>query len=175
MVLHEWQNIQKIGKLDATTLADIRHRSTLYKLPHLLKLIKDLRENKTPVVVYVYYRETLKKLKENLKIKKSEFVDGSVTIKKRHDIVKKFQSGKIDLLCATLGSLREGVNLTASSYVIIAEFDYTPAKMNQAISRLHRKGQKNIVSVYYMFFESGIDKHVINLVKKKNAIISKIF
>jgi superfamily II DNA or RNA helicase len=168
-------NIQKIGKLDATTLADIRHKATLYKLPHLLKLIKDLRENKTPVIVYVYYRETLKILKENLKIKKSEFVDGSVTIKKRHEIVKKFQAGKIDLLCATIGSLREGVNLTASSYVIIAEMDYTPGKNEQAIGRLHRKGQKNIVSVYYMFFESGIDKHVVNLVRKKSNLISKIF
>jgi SNF2 family DNA or RNA helicase len=167
-------NIQKIGKLDATTLADIRHRATLYKLPHVLKIVQDKLESGNPVVVYVYYRKTLQALKDNIKIKGAEYVDGQINIHERHAIVQRFQKGEIPLLCATLGSLREGVNLTYSSYVIIAESSYTPAETEQAISRLHRQGQPEIVSVFFPYWESGIDKHVMNIIRKKSDIMKKI-
>lgn len=182
LTAHNVQNadeLQKIKKIDIGKIAEVRQAVGLFKMPFLLSGIEDtLCKQDGPIIIYVYYRETGKVLKETLekryKDKTVVYVNGEVPIKKRAAIVEKYQNGNIDILVATIGALREGVNLTKGQVVMFLELDWTPANIEQAIARLHRKGQEGIVYVYFYICKWGIDSQINTLLKNKKRIISKI-
>jgi SNF2 family DNA or RNA helicase len=173
------EELQKVKQIDIAKIAETRQAVGLFKMPFLLSGIEDtLCKQDGPIIIYVYYRETGRILKETLIKRYPEknvvYVNGAVSIKKRAGIVNTYQKGEIDILVASIGALREGVNLTAGQVVMFLELDWTPANIEQAIARLHRKGQDGTVYVYFFICKWGIDYRINTLLKNKKRIISKI-
>lgn len=89
----------------------------------------------------------------------------------RQKEVNKFQnddSCKLFIGCAP--ACREGLTLTAASYVIFIDTEWSPAYVQQAYSRAHRIGQKNCVNVYYIVCKDTIDEKVQRILKTKDLI-----
>lgn len=79
----------------------------------------------------------------------------------------KFQSGNIDVLCGTLGAMRESITLTAANIVHFSERAWVPGWNEQAEDRLHRTGQVNPVTI--LIYE-GIDTVDTQKVRPTNAL-----
>lgn len=166
------ENVLKLTKFEVEKLSEYRRQLAIFKLNALPQLLADIREKSPdPVLIYCYHKDVLR---EMLTLTGGVGVSGETPLKKRAEIVKKFQAGEIPILCATISSLKEGVNLTAGATLIFIELDWTPANIEQAIGRLHRRGQQNTVNVYYVYFDGGVDKHVVNVVRGKDKMIKKI-
>ena len=58
------------------------------------------------------------------------------------------------------------------SCILFAEREYSPAKEEQAESRLHRIGQQNAVQSYYLLAKDTIDEDVHELIEEKRRLIS---
>ena len=68
-------------------------------------------------------------------------VDGKITLEKRYDAVRKFQTDSECLVAVlALTACCTGITLTAASTVVFAEMTWTPGVMIQAEDRAHRIG-----------------------------------
>jgi len=174
---NEIEQLQKLSKFEAAQLAAIRQAIGVLKVPLYMEALGDVLDRDETIVIFCYYRKTQEILQAEIEKRfkqKMIIINGDVEKKKRFDIVQDFQAGKIKILLATIGALREGVNLTACHNVDFVEFDWTPANMEQAIARCHRRGQESAVSVRYFAFDGGIDKYMLRVLEQKKLTIKKI-
>lgn len=90
------------------------------------------------------------------------FLHGSLSTKKRDEIINKFQNNKQNkIFIITIKTGGVGLNLTAASNVIHYDLWWNPAVENQATDRAYRIGQKKNVMVY-RFITSGTFEEKIN-------------
>lgn len=102
-------------------------------------------------------------------------IDGSVSSKKRMDIVDDFQNSKgSGLFTISLKAGGVGINLTAADYVIHLDPWWNPAVESQATDRVHRMGQKNKVIVYKFITEGTIEEKIQELQEQKKQLLSEI-
>lgn len=176
------EGITKLTKVDVSQIAEVRAQIAISKIPAVLEMIKDIREEQdepSPIAVSCYHRAVLAALKDALTAKfpklRCAYIDGLTPAKMRHEITKnQFQTGKLDILCSTIGALREGVNMTAGRDVIMVELDFVPANMSQYIGRFQRRGQTGTVHVRRLVFNAGIEKRILKILAEKTTTIEKI-
>ena len=99
-------------------------------------------------------------------------VDGSVSMKKRHQLVNTFQNNPdCRLFIGNIKAAGVGINLTAAADVLVLELPWTPGELNQAIDRAHRMGQLNRVMIYYLYAVNSIMASMFKMidVKKKTS------
>lgn len=135
-----------------------------------------LIDNETKFILFAHHLELLSDIESFVVRRRRDYIriDGSVPPGKRHQLVSKYQSNeecKIALLSLTASS--QGVTLTASSTVVFAELNWTPGVMEQAEDRVHRIGQKNAVTVYYLYADNTLDPLIYGLVRAKNAVVAQ--
>ena len=165
--------------MDMDKLAAVRQRVALLKIPALLDALPAYLDSVDGgIVIYCYHRAVLTALMERIQaahpdVRMAE-VHGGVGMTERDQIIRAFQAGSIKIICATIGALREGVNLTEGEMLIFMEYDWTPANMEQAIGRLHRRGQDRTVHVHFFAFTDGIDRYIDRVLKRKKSDIKKI-
>ena len=175
----EIEELQKHHTNNTDHIATIRQRVALQKIPIFVQAVVDMFEKgEERLVLYSYHREVQRalnaELQKKLPGKRLAVINGSTAKKERFQMVKDFQAGSIDILSATIGALREGINLTSGQIVLFIELDWTPANIEQCIARLNRTGQKNQVFAYFYYFDGGIDKYLIKVLKEKEKVIKKI-
>ena len=91
----------------------------------------------------------------------------------RESVIKDFQEDencKIFLISIKAGGV--GLNLTQADYVFILDPWWNPAVEDQAISRAHRIGQKNNVTVYRFISENTIEEKIQMLQQRKSMLAS---
>ncbi|KAM4723825.1 helicase-like transcription factor isoform 1-T4 [Anableps anableps] len=105
-------------------------------------------------------------------------LDGTVSQKKRPQIIREFQSSagdspKIMLLSLKAGGV--GVNLTAASHVFLMDPAWNPATEEQCIDRCHRLGQKRNVVVTKFIVKDSVEENMVKIQKKKQDLVEKAF
>jgi hypothetical protein len=85
-------------------------------------------------------------------------IDGSVTSKKRMELVDKFNSDDTNVFLITLKAGGTGLNLTSADVVIHLDLWWNPQVENQATDRAYRIGQKNNVQVYKLITKNSIEE-----------------
>lgn len=106
------------------------------------------------------------------KVVKVDCITGSVPPKARQEIVKRFQSGEIKALIITEAG-GEGINLFAASNILFVERNWTPAREEQAEARLHRMGQDDAVTAWYLI-GPGFDQTFDRIVENKREVFRSI-
>ena len=95
-------------------------------------------------------------------------ITGQVPPDKRSEAVKAFQEDpNIKLALCTIQTGGEGITLTASSRVILADRWWNEPTNQQAVSRLHRIGQKNATQVLYPIVKDSADEILDNVLQRK--------
>jgi hypothetical protein len=96
-------------------------------------------------------------------------VHGDRTPAQRTAAIRAFQSGDLDVLCASLGTVSEGITLHqgGADQVIFLERSWLPSKNEQALRRLHRLGQSRPVSAIDLVTEGTVEERVLALLQEK--------
>lgn len=141
------------------------------------KLLLDLIEGiQSPVVVYTVFEKYTRILSDELakhKIPHALFT-GAVSMPDRTQALRDFQQGKYKVLLGTITTMGLGVTLTASHTVIFTDNYWTPAVNEQAVDRVHRIGQNEIVDVLDMWAKGTIEDHVHKVLTRKEKPINEI-
>lgn len=121
-----------------------------------------------PVVIFTSYKEDVRILDEAIHKKYKvhpTLLTGDVD---QHEL---FMQGKSNILIANLQAGSTGVRLHRARYVIFYGLSPSTARTNylQAIDRVHRKGVKGTVHVYYIVGENTIDEDAYKLLSSKEA------
>ena len=126
-----------------------------------LKALDELIEaaNGKPVIVYYNYKHDLSRIQTWFKEAR--------TLETERDI-KDWNDGKISILLLHPASAGHGLNLQEGGNIIIwFGLNWSLELYQQANARLHRQGQKSVVSCYQIITKNTMDEDVIKALSGK--------
>jgi SNF2 family DNA or RNA helicase len=90
-------------------------------------------------------------------------------------MAEEFQNNpEIGLFIGGLRAVKEGMDLYAASNSCFLELGWTPGEHNQAEDRLHRIGQKNAVTAWYLVAENTIEEEIAEILDDKKQVLTMI-
>ncbi len=121
------------------------------------------------VVIFAYYKGALRALKERYKAYNPAVVYGE-----SDDSAGEIDRFKHDPDCCILIinwiSGGAGLNLQVANYLIFYEIPTSPKDAKQAIARIDRKGQRQLVNIYFMRVLNTLsDRNLKNLLKNEES------
>lgn len=144
------------------------------KLNQAIKWIQDYIESGEKLVIMCVHKFVIKALMDKFKgiaVK----VDGSVTGTDRQKAVQRFQKEeRIKLFIGNIQAAGVGLTLTAAKAVAFLELPWTPGEIAQAEDRVHRIGQKESVTIYYLLAEGTIEEEIAQLISEKRKILDAV-
>lgn len=145
---------EALGQLDTV----LRKATGVAKAPYVAAFVEMLLEADERVVLYGWHRDVYSIWLDLLKEHNPAMFTGSESPAMKEKEKKRFCSGETKLL---IMSLRSGVGVDGLQHncntVVIGELDWSAAVVNQVIDRVHRDGQKEPVTAYFMLSDDGID------------------
>lgn len=138
------------------------------KASRLLELCDQAREQKRKVIVFSFFRTTLRKVEELLENRCMEPITGAISPQRRQEIVDAFanaQDGAV--LVSQVQAGGTGLNIQCASVIIFCEPQIKPSIENQAIARAYRMGQVRDVLVYRLLADDTIDEQIMVLLQSK--------
>lgn len=127
--------------------------------------------------VFFWHIHLAKKFAKRLKQEGIEYVyvDGKVPIDKRQGILDPVSKGTIPVAIMTIPCCSESIELTpAVTLVIMMELPWSPATLEQAEGRAHRKGQRHTVLSIWMVAENTYDQTLMRRLDTKTKLFSRI-
>lgn len=145
-------------------------RAKLRKTLHLI------RTKTKPIVVFCRYREEIRQLEGEVRriIKRVEVITGSTKKAERPKLVKAFQAGKIDVLICQLKTGGVGLDLFRACVGILYSLSFSYIDYDQAMSRLHRRGQENEVDIFVLYARGTVDEDIFELISSKRNVTRRI-
>ena len=144
------------------------------KLGAALAWIDDFLASEEPLVVFSGNREVQGLVLE--RFPEALHIVGDDSIERREQAVAAFQNPSRPpglLVCATRVA-GQGITLTRASNVAFLDLEWTPAMHDQAEDRLHRIGQEESVTAWYLLAAQTIDETMIELIGRKRGIIGAV-
>lgn len=125
------------------------------KLNGVVKFIKERKTNKK--LIFCHFNKEIEYLTSQLSSDscKVKYFNGSVSEKKRTDILK----SDVDILILQIQTGCEGLNLQQFNEVYFVSPHWNPAIESQAIARCHRIGQDKPINVYRFKMQPFDDKY----------------
>jgi hypothetical protein len=101
-------------------------------------------------------------------------IRGDQSAKQRQDAVDAFQNDpEVSVAVCSLLAAGVGVNLHASSNVVLAELSWTAAEQQQAIDRVHRIGQDEPVTAWRILAAGTVDSRIAELIDAKQGLAAR--
>jgi SWI/SNF-related matrix-associated actin-dependent regulator of chromatin subfamily A-like protein 1 len=143
------------------------------KLHAALAWIHDFLASGEPLVVFARHVEVQEAVLE--RFAGAAHLMGRDAVPAREATVRAFQSGDgPQLLVAATRVAAQGFTLTRASNVAFLELEWTPAMHDQAEDRLHRIGQRDAVTAWYLLAAGTIDEAMAELVARKRGIVGAV-
>ena len=133
--------------------------------------IKEFLESGKKLVVFCWHRDVAQEYAEMLG---APLIIGGIGDQERSDAVDKFQSDpETRVIVCNVKAGGVGLTLTAASDVLMLELGWSPGEMDQAEDRIHRIGQEEPCTVYYLLGNETIDEQIFDLIEAKRVVSNK--
>jgi len=161
----QFNNIVKTKQL--VELGKLKQVTSLAKVDYFLSILEEIGDQQC--IVFTEYLDSIDRLNAGLKKAGMKYStlkdDGSV---------EQFQSGKAQFFTANIVSGGQGLNLQNASLVFILDRHWTPGQNEQAEDRVHRKGQTEKCSIFYVTVKDTIDEKLEEINQRKSGVIKKL-
>jgi len=169
------ERAKKISNAEALTkIEGLKQLTIRGKIDQCIEWIENFLDTREKLVVFTTHQFTVDTLMQqfrNVSVK----IDGSVRSSIRQKIVDDFQqSNSIQLFVGNIKAAGVGITLTAASNVAFLELPYKPSEISQAEDRLHRIGQEESVTVYFLLAEDTIEERIVEMLDNKRKIIDRV-
>jgi len=167
----------------AHLLDNINHQFNLQSLKdndskfnELLRIVKEyiLEYPDQKVILFSYYRETLRYLHDRLNDEgiESHVLMGGMS-KDKSEIIEDFKKSKSKILLST-DVASEGVDLQFSRFLINYDLPWNPMKVEQRIGRIDRIGQKSeSINIWNLVYEGTIDSRILSRLYERLELFKK--
>lgn len=143
------------------------------KLQRLDELLEQLAaEGDRKIILFSEWTTMLDLVEPLLRKRKLGFarLDGSVSQKKRADLVARFQSDPRTRVFLSTNAGSTGLNLQAANTIINVDLPWNPAVLEQRIARAHRMGQARQVSVFLLVTEDTLEENLLATLSAKRDL-----
>jgi SNF2 family DNA or RNA helicase len=144
-----------------------------------LEVLKEKVENdiaqKHKVLIFSFFANKMIPIiiREMEKYGKCLSITGKVGAEKAEGIKKLFTEDKDYKFLICSDSMAYGANLQAARYVINFDLPWNPAKIDQRIRRVYRKGQKHTVTVFNLVTQGTVEDLILEKLSFKRKIFDK--
>lgn len=133
------------------------------------------RETRRPIIVFCGYREEIPAIVEVMESEGLSYgIVSGKTKKTRTDTVERFQRGELDALVCQIKAGGVGLDLQVASVAIVYSTTWSWIDFDQAVSRIHRHGQANPVTVYLTFAQNTVDEKIYSALLTKRSVTELI-
>ncbi len=146
------------------------------KITSLVELLQGVIEGGNRALVFsqfVSFFDIVRKELDRLGMKYF-YIDGSVSMKQRTEMVEAFQNGENSIFLISLKAGGLGLNLTGANYVFHLDPWWNPSIEQQATDRTYRIGQNRAVTVYHLVSKNTIEEKIIRLHQTKRDLAENI-
>ena len=144
------------------------------KFQRLREICETICEKREKVLIFTQFKEITAHLADFLEDvfgHKGLVLHGSVPVKKRKEMVERFQSDEYcPFFILSIKAGGTGLNLTAANHVIHFDRWWNPAVENQATDRAFRIGQKKSVLVHKFITEGTIEEKIATMLEAKKKL-----
>jgi len=148
------------------------------KFLRLREICESIYEKRERVIVFTQFKEIVEPLSDFLETifkHKGLVLHGEIPVKKRKDIVAKFQGEDyLPFMVLSIKAGGVGLNLTAANHVIHFDRWWNPAAENQATDRAFRIGQKKNVIVHKFIMKGTIEEKIDLMLEDKTKLSKEI-
>lgn len=150
-------------------LTRLRKLTGIAKVKNTVEFVKDILATGEKVLLFCHHHDVIDKYKKHFP--NHIEISGKISIEQRDLNQKKFQKDptcKVAIL--QMDSAGVGIDLTAGSNVVFAEYHWIPKIMEQCEDRSCRNGQTKMVNIYYMVADGTIDAMMVQMILNKIKI-----
>ncbi|MBU3126316.1 DEAD/DEAH box helicase [Clostridium tagluense] len=148
------------------------------KYARLREICETIYEKRERVIIFTQFKEITKPLSDFLETvfeHKGLILHGGTAIKKRKELVDKFQGEEyVPFMVLSIKAGGVGLNLTAANHVIHFDRWWNPAVENQATDRAFRIGQKKNVIVHKFITKGTIEEKIDMMIEDKIKLSREI-
>lgn len=149
------EQIDDVWKVAFKEMSAFRLKTGEAKFPFCMEYLKAAMEESDKIVVFGHHRHILENA--HAQIPGSVLLYGGMHNNDKQLAIDRFQNDPNVPVFFGSSSAADTITLTASSRVIHFELEWTPAEMEQRISRCHRQGQKDSVLSEYLVLQNSCD------------------
>jgi SNF2 family DNA or RNA helicase len=156
----------------------LRRAAGKAKVPAVLEMIRahqaeaDRSGQERPLLVWAHHSDVIEALQEATG--GAPALTGATSKRAADRLIDSFQAGEVPLLICSIMAVGAGITLTRGSDAIFAEFDWTPAQMQQAVDRQRRIGQLRTVKVQIPVAVGTLDEHAVRILGDKAEIVAAV-
>jgi len=126
------------------------------------------------LVVFAHHQFVIEAIYERYK-EIAVKLTGETSMKDRQKAVDEFQNNpETRLFVGNIQAAGVGLTLTAASTAAFVELAWTPSAHTQAEDRIHRIGQRNTATIYYLVAAGTIEERIAKIIRKKAEITSVV-
>lgn len=148
------------------------------KFKSVVDWVSDFLATGEKLIVFGWYRETVDELCKHLAPvhgKPVPHIHGGDSALARQATVEDFQTNPTTrLLVCNILAAGEGITLTAASNTLFAEMGWNPGKQEQSEDRVHRIGQRDSVTAWYMLANETIEGDIYDIIAAKRVITTAV-
>lgn len=153
----------------SATLPEHKKNAALKKVPFTIQYVQDLMETVDCCLVYSDHREPCEKIAAHFGVPAAT---GEMSATRRSQLVNDFQSGKLNILCATIGALKEGADLFRAKDLVLNDPAWVSGDLVQVINRTRAMGEKEPRTVHRIL-GSPQDEKIYKVLEEKQITIDK--
>jgi SWI/SNF-related matrix-associated actin-dependent regulator 1 of chromatin subfamily A len=147
-----------------SALPGLRREMGIAKLDQSVNFIKTLLDGGVDkLVVFAYHTEVNAELTKRLAGYGAVKITGSTPAALRQDHCDAFQSDpRVRVLVGNLQAAGTGFTLTAAHNVVFVEGSWVPGENDQCADRVHRIGQNERVTVFFLVVTGSLDARILS-------------
>lgn len=148
------EKMQAAGEFDAM----MRQATGIAKAPYVVDFVKLLLDSGEPIVLFGWHRAVYDIWLEGLKEFEPVLYTGTESAAQKQNAMERFLDGRSKVL---IMSLRSGAGVDGlqgyCNTVVFGELDWSPGVHEQCVGRVHRDGQDDACTAYFLVSDSGAD------------------
>ncbi|WP_232828188.1 DEAD/DEAH box helicase [Kribbella monticola] len=146
------------------------------KLELLDELLATILAEDGAVLVFTQYVAMARLLERHLADRgiASQLLHGGTPVKRREEMVERFQAGEVPVFLLSLKAAGTGLNLTRADHVVHYDRWWNPAVEDQATDRAYRIGQTRPVQVHRLIAEGTIEDRIAAMLSSKRELADAV-
>lgn len=152
----------------------VRRLVGMMKITPAVELAEDVLAGEDKVVLFAIHRDVVAALENKLSKYGVIKIVGDTPQQERNDLINSFLTTNKERVAIISAAGAEGINLYSASTLIFVEREWNPGKEGQIESRIHRIGQKNPCTIYYIIARNTIDERIHNIINKKRDVLGQL-
>ena len=148
------------------------------KYARLCEIIEEVISNGEKVLVFTSFNKMIDIMVNDIKTRFGvyvRYINGPTKIDDRQKIIDDFSDIKGSaVLVLNPKAAGTGLNITSANHVIHYNLEWNPAVEDQASARAYRRGQKNTVFIYRLYYVNTVEEIMNERIQNKRDIFKSV-